>query len=1029
MKKVLKQTLSVLLAVVIVFTITLPAFAEENLASETQTEQNLSYNSSNALGDTIVNAIEDENAVRDEYDGKGIFNVSLVGLEATVALSAPDDCTVVVSVYEEETMQMVTSGKAAVSSDDMEVVVTLADYELPDFFVVKAFILNSKNEPVCPSFVDLYNTRAYVESMAKTTEDFDSELVINLDESVETNFAVVTDDAVVAQVDDEKNVIISVDDENGIYVIKNADDSITSLNEGDILYYTYGDGINDYILTKVGKIETKEGLTTITASDDYEMSDFFDYIDIDTSKQAAPQTYGLRGSWNEDAGSYGDTTTFPISSGSAELKFSGEKWSLSFKVDGAVTFYLKFFYDFNFFTKDYYEFAYWVQIDASAKASFDFKSAYEKKVTLIDTNIVVVPGLDIHFALKFTVKVSGEINATGTITFAMKNGVSRNSYGEQQKIEQKPTITPKLEISGKVSVSLIPEIETGFQIVKVFFVDLNVPVEFNLTGTLYVPTSSADREKHSCTICVDGKIKATVSLNISVKFGLKRSKAESIISFTAASKTVEFGSFYISGSGSGIKFGWGKCPNTYLGSDLGGSDDENEEIRTVIDNGTCGENLIWTLYDDGELVIDGEGDMYNYYTNEPPWKSYANLIKNVKIGNGVTKIGDYSFYLFFTNIENLIIGDSVKIVGDYAFASAEKLKNIRFSNSITTIGNGAFSSCDGLVNITIPDSVSTIGSYSFEDCRNLKKVIFGDGLTTIPRSAFHYCTALTDIIIPDNITAIGYCSFMYCNIQNIYYSGTIEQWNEITIYANNDSVLTANIICSEMVSFMLLTPDNKISVYSANNIQSETITDALIGNDYVMIVVKDENAEDLLAPENLLYIDQKTAESEDLTFEYVIDESITDYDVLVFGQKLPHYHLYDGMVTTPRTCTEQGFTTYTCSCGDTYIDDYVDSTGHTDEIIPGYAATCTQTGLTDGVKCSVCGTITTEQKTIPVVSHNDGNHDGLCDACDFDFTNGCSHTCHSDNAFMQFLWRIISFLQKLFGNKSAQYCDCGVAHW
>ncbi len=38
-------------------------------------------------------------------------------------------------------------------------------------------------------------------------------------------------------------------------------------------------------------------------------------------------------------------------------------------------------------------------------------------------------------------------------------------------------------------------------------------------------------------------------------------------------------------------------------------------------------------------------------------------------------------------------------------------------------------------------------------------------------------------------------------------------------------------------------------------------------------------------------------------------------------------HKYDAVVTAP-TCTEKGFTTYKCHCGDTYVDNYVDPTGH-----------------------------------------------------------------------------------------------------
>ena len=54
-------------------------------------------------------------------------------------------------------------------------------------------------------------------------------------------------------------------------------------------------------------------------------------------------------------------------------------------------------------------------------------------------------------------------------------------------------------------------------------------------------------------------------------------------------------------------------------------------------------------------------------------------------------------------------------------------------------------------------------------------------------------------------------------------------------------------------------------------------------------------------------------------------------------------HSYEKVVTDP-TCTEDGYTTYTCACGDTYIDDEVPATGHT-----GGTATCK-----DKAVCSVC---------------------------------------------------------------------------
>ena len=50
----------------------------------------------------------------------------------------------------------------------------------------------------------------------------------------------------------------------------------------------------------------------------------------------------------------------------------------------------------------------------------------------------------------------------------------------------------------------------------------------------------------------------------------------------------------------------------------------------------------------------------------------------------------------------------------------------------------------------------------------------------------------------------------------------------------------------------------------------------------------------------------------------------------------------------------------------------IDKLPHTEEIIPGKAASCTESGLTDGVKCSVCGEILVAQTVIPAAGHSEG---------------------------------------------------------
>lgn len=56
-----------------------------------------------------------------------------------------------------------------------------------------------------------------------------------------------------------------------------------------------------------------------------------------------------------------------------------------------------------------------------------------------------------------------------------------------------------------------------------------------------------------------------------------------------------------------------------------------------------------------------------------------------------------------------------------------------------------------------------------------------------------------------------------------------------------------------------------------------------------------------------------------------------------------HTHSYEEIVTAP-TCTEGGYTTYTCSCGDSYVGAYTSALGH--DVVDG---TCTRCGLSQTV--------------------------------------------------------------------------------
>ena len=79
-----------------------------------------------------------------------------------------------------------------------------------------------------------------------------------------------------------------------------------------------------------------------------------------------------------------------------------------------------------------------------------------------------------------------------------------------------------------------------------------------------------------------------------------------------------------------------------------------------------------------------------------------------------------------------------------------------------------------------------------------------------------------------------------------------------------------------------------------------------------------------------------------------------------------HEHSYTAVVTAP-TCTEKGYTTHTCSCGDSYVDTYVDALGHAwDNGKVTKPATETETGVKT-FTCTRCGETKTE--VIPALSH------------------------------------------------------------
>ncbi len=194
-------------------------------------------------------------------------------------------------------------------------------------------------------------------------------------------------------------------------------------------------------------------------------------------------------------------------------------------------------------------------------------------------------------------------------------------------------------------------------------------------------------------------------------------------------------------------------------------------------------DVSFSLSGDGVCVVSGNlsekqssGSFWGCDLHELP-------VKHLVIAEGVTEIGDYSFYEW-SQIEELTLPSSLVSIGDDAFGRCRNIQRIHFSEGLQEIGSSAFGACpvdkldlpktltkiggyafsgfDRLVELDLPDSIVSIGNRAFRKCSSLRLVKLPAHLKVISESLFDECTALEQVKMPEDLEEIDSYAFADC---------------------------------------------------------------------------------------------------------------------------------------------------------------------------------------------------------------------------------------------------------------------------
>ena len=750
----------------------------------------------NDIGTILADEIEESSqALATSNNGSAVLDITITDSTASVEYSLQEDAALIVGIYTEDGKQLITSSKVAVTADSTFATVTFPE-ALPQYFYISAYIADSEtNAPLCPAYRNPMYTADMQQLLNSTVEDYDSELVLNLDESSDTNFLVFTPYSVPIPASRDTNIVRSADDETGTYIIDNADSHFTDLTAGQIIRYPYGD--NQMLIVKVSSVSVSGTTVTITGEKP-EIKEIFQVVKLESDdsdvRYSANQDYcddGITYAGSPATRSSGSETiqkSFPyefdkdfFESGALSCGIEG---TVTVTIDTTVNYYLTWDHQYIHFAGD-------LGIDADLTISS--KVAWNPKLFDLRATFFGVVSVGISGKIKLEAAISAEINAeyTQKIGFIYDDGDCTN-LNAQPQFTADSCINASVTFGVEVGIYL--DILWGFAKATLSVgVDFTINALFDFDG----PDDTGGR-RHFCEKCIDVDIDLdfNVTLKLQLIWFLKKD-------FKLVDLSKRLGDMYYSFDLQ--QGGFGECPNqdpqlviktvsakgsplweatvevtagdktyhpimlfgiaslyvpagqiTITATHADGREgfvslyvSKSQIVEVVLDyQGMIGSDIHWRLSADGDLTISGSGSsqLPCYEAGTAPWEKYGIAVKQLYLYDCAVAPNAFigQTQLAYVFLKDVALGSS-------AFKNCIGIRGLDMASNIQ-IGDNAFESCTGLTGLnTYGVSFWSIGSRAFADCTGLKRLSLSTS-TTVGSEAFANCTALTELYISGTVS-------------------------------------------------------------------------------------------------------------------------------------------------------------------------------------------------------------------------------------------------------------------------------------